>query len=81
MSVSFGCKCKERLKPVEERNWVILQNHCRHSAFDGYKWAYSDYSTVHCLTCGTCGRTKAKYVDYLRDAVDEDFSQVAKGLK
>ncbi len=68
MAVSFGCKCEERKKPEDERNWVVYQRNCQHSAFNGYRWEYSDYSEVRCLTCRAIGRTKARYVDYLRDA-------------
>jgi hypothetical protein len=79
MSVSFNCgspdsflqrtmDCQERKKPVSERNWEILQYRCNHSAFNGYHYTPSDYSTVRCCSCGAVGRTKAKYVDSLREA-------------
>ncbi len=68
MSVSFGCRCAERHKPVGERNWVVRQRRCHHSAFAGYRRTPSEYSEVVCLSCGACGRTKAAYVDFLRDA-------------
>lgn len=65
MSVGFSCKCPERAKPVEQRNWVVTT----------YKWNYgrfvkaggepSDYSEVRCLSCSRIGRTKAKYVEKL----------------
>lgn len=79
MSVSFNCgspdsflqrtiDCQERKKPVRERNWQVLQRYCNHSAFNGYHWTASDYSTVRCCTCGAVGRTKANYVALLPDA-------------
>ena len=52
MAVSFGCRCEERSKPVRERNWVVVQLRCNHSAFSGYRMTPSDYSTVRCLRCG-----------------------------
>lgn len=71
MSASFGCKCGEHLKPVEQRNWEVLKYKCNHSAFNGYKYTPSDYSTVVCNSCRACGRTKAAYVDKLRIAAGE----------
>ena len=69
MSDSFNCKCAERRKPIEEREWEITQYMCNHSAFNGYHWTPSDYSTVVChgkledgTECPGCGRTKANYV-------------------
>lgn len=78
MSVSFNCgsssafmdqtkTCQERSRPVRERNWVVLQRLCNHSAFNGYHYTPSDYSTVRCMTCNAVGRTKADYVALLRD--------------
>lgn len=65
MSVSFSCDCGERKKPVQDRNWEVLDYKCHHSAFSGYHETTSDYSTVSCQICGACGRTKAAYVDEL----------------
>ena len=67
MSVSFSCHCEERKKPVKKRNWVVCQRHARCSAFDGYRVRSSDYSRVKCLSCGISGRTKARYVELLKD--------------
>ena len=72
MSVSFWCECLERQKPACDRNWVIVNYKCHFSAFSGYHCTASDYSTVKCLACGAVGRTKAKYVDKLRCATDEE---------
>lgn len=73
MSTSFGCRCPERVKPAGQRRWVVSQRECNHSAFNGYHWTPSNYSTVHCLECGAVGRTRAWYVLKLRDATNEDF--------
>lgn len=62
MAVSFYCKCEERKRPPEERDWVITQFRCNHSAFNGYHRTPSDYSTVACRRCGAVGRTNANYV-------------------
>jgi len=75
MAVSFSCKCSERKKPLKERNWFIIHRHHNHSAFEYPKNAahYSDYSTVWCKTCNALGRTKAEYVDELRDVKRNEF--------
>lgn len=70
MSQSFGCKCPERKRPVKERNWEVWKLYCRCSAFDGYSIKSSEFSTVHCLSCGKAGRTKAAYVALLKPASD-----------
>ena len=67
MAVSFGCKCDERAKPIRERNWRVIHRLCNYSAFSGYRWTPSDWSLIKCFTCGALGRTKAKYVERLRD--------------
>jgi hypothetical protein len=67
MAQSFNCKCGERSKPLEDRNWEVLKYKCHHSAFNGYRRTYSEYSTVICNQpgCPGLGRTKAAYVDEL----------------
>ena len=66
MSASFNCKCPERSKPIDERNWVVYQYKWNSGAFVAGNGEPSDYSTVCCLSCNGIGRTKAKYVDQLR---------------
>ena len=65
MSLSFGCHCEERKKPLNERDWTILQYKHHHSAFNGYRRTPSDYSSVTCNRCHAWGRTKAAWVDDL----------------
>lgn len=67
MSVSFSCHCQERNKPIDKRNWSVINRNYHCSAFNGYQKTYSDYSLVICDTCGAIGRTKAKYVKKLKD--------------
>lgn len=67
MSGGESCQCPERDKPVEERDWVVWQRKCNHSAFNGYKYTPSDWSSVACNQCRCSWRTKAKYVNKLRD--------------
>lgn len=73
MAVSFSCHCAERHKPVKERQWRVLQRMCNHSAFNGYHYTPSDYSSVICLACGSEGRTKAKYVSELSNATNAEL--------
>ena len=62
------CDCPERKKPnPRDRNWVVIDRYCNYSAFSGYHWTPSDYSALHCHTCGACWRTKADYVGLIRD--------------
>lgn len=67
MSGGSACQCAEAKKPVKERNWVVTQRKCNHSAFNGYHYTPSDYSSIKCLECGAIWRTKATYVSKLRD--------------
>jgi hypothetical protein len=67
MAVSFNCKCAERSKPIEQRRWVVIRRKCNYSAFNGYKYTPSAYSEIYCQACGGIGRTRAAYVDQLRD--------------
>jgi len=64
----MSCQCPERSKPVEQRAWVVTQRECNHSAFNGYHETPSDYSALRCLACGAVWRTKAKYVELVRNA-------------
>lgn len=60
--------CVERTKPLNARAWeVVRRNHTR-SAFNGYRWAHSDYSDLKCRTCRSYWRTKAKYVSQIKDS-------------
>jgi hypothetical protein len=47
---------------------MVTQRLCNHSAFNGYHYTPSDYSTVRCCQCGVHWRTKASYVRRLPDA-------------
>ena len=65
MSNPFSCQCKIKNK----RNWRVMHRNHNHSYFESPKGEehYSEYSTVFCLKCTGCGRTKAKYVKELED--------------
>ena len=67
MATPFGCKCPERRKPVKQRKWVVITRNCNYSAFNGYRRTFSEYSLVYCPECQALGRTKAAYVDQLKD--------------
>ena len=62
MSGGIACRCPERGKEVRDRNWVVLQRNCNHSAFSGYRRTPSRYSMVFCRSCTALWRTKALYV-------------------
>lgn len=65
MSASVPCSCKAAL--CAKDNWRVVQRNCNHSAFNGGHRTPSDYSEVRCLKCNGRWRTKASYVDKLRD--------------
>lgn len=68
MSGGVFCRCDQRKVPLRQRRWRVGQRRCNHSAFNGYRYTPSDYSSVHCLECGGWWRTKAAYVALLKDA-------------
>lgn len=65
MSCGYACNCHEKKRALEQRNWGVSDYKCNHSAFAGYQCTASDYSQVHCLSCGRTWRSKGKYVDQL----------------
>lgn len=67
MSGGTSCQCAQRKLPAGERRWVVVQRHCNHSAFNGYRQTYSDWSCLRCRECGALWRTKASYVHSLAD--------------
>jgi hypothetical protein len=72
VSKGISCKCPEKQKPVEERDWAILQYKHNRSAFNGYEMTPSEYSSLHCNQCRASWRTKAEYVhrlDMSREAI------------
>lgn len=65
MASGYYCTCAEKTKPPKDRNWVIIQRNCNHSAFNGYHETASDYSEVQCRICLCSWRTKGAYTDVL----------------
>ena len=63
MSMGNSCICKRKRGDID--GLVCTQYKCNHSAFNGYHYTPSDYSTVYCKRCGAVWRTKAKFVDQL----------------
>jgi hypothetical protein len=56
-----GCDCKP-----ESGNLRVMHRQHNHSAFNGYHWTPSDYSTVACTVHHRVWRTKAGYVNILK---------------
>lgn len=65
MSGGDSCQCEERQKPMAQRAWFVVDYKCNYSAFNGYKYTNSDYSSVCCHACRRTWRTKAGYVEDL----------------
>jgi hypothetical protein len=62
--------------PLHDSSYLkVIQRKCNHSAFNGYRYTPSDYSSVQCFApgCTFSIRTKARYVDDLPDATDADM--------
>lgn len=73
MSGGQTCGCAEKREPLTApegsnrpaRLWRVVQHRCNHSAFNGYHYTPSKYSSITCLRCGRHWRTKASYADRL----------------
>ena len=66
MSKGIFCRCEERSKKLKDREWYITKYKHHNSAFSGYHYTYSDYSSIICKKCNSTWRTKANYVSGLR---------------
>lgn len=62
MSGGLVCRCPERQKPITERAWEVTVYKGNYSAFNGYRFTFSEYSEVVCNICLRRWRTKARYV-------------------
>lgn len=76
MSGGAVCRCREAGRPVSERRWRVALRHGSASAFNGYRWAPSDFSEVRCLWCCAIWRTRAAYVECLPDWDDDEAWRV-----
>lgn len=76
MSKSFGCSCKKK----NRINYGVLERNCNYSAFESPKYAkhYSEYSQVVCIKCKQMGRTKAKYVETLKDISHAEWDKIIR---
>lgn len=72
MSQGTACHVREHR---EQGRWVVLQRHCNRSAFNGWRETWSHYSEIRCLECGAIWRTRAPYVELLKDATIEERLQ------
>ena len=46
----------------------VVTRYGNYSAFNGYRFTSSDYSSCRCEVCGTYWRTNAAYVEVVPDA-------------
>lgn len=72
------CKCNKE-------NWRVIDRKCNYSAFNGYRKTESEYSLIRCNNCKSRWRTKAKYVEKLKDLKEElspeEIDKVLKKIK
>jgi len=68
--VSGGLACKDQ---QHRSKWQVLDRQCNHSAFNGYHYTPSNYSSVICTEpgCGKVWRTRSNYVHTLQDYKEE----------
>jgi len=68
MSVHIKCSCGR--KRGDYSDLVVTRRNCNYSAFNGYHYTPSDYSSVCCTRPGCRGfwRSKGLYVDMVPDA-------------
>jgi hypothetical protein len=71
MSGGKACRC-------DNPQWRVIQRHCNHSAFSGYHYTPSAYSSVFCMSCDAHWRTKADYVARLPDATNQDLLRIGE---
>ena len=57
MAHGYACRNNEH-RPT----WRVLQRNGNRSAFNGYRWTPSAYSSVRCQVCRAVWRTRAAYV-------------------
>lgn len=82
MSGGLACRCFETVEPLTmapgsnrpARLWRVIQRQRNFSAFNGYRYTPSAYSSLTCLRCGACWRSRAAFISELPDiAAEEKF--------
>lgn len=63
----YACTCPQSHKPVEARAWFVVNRKSNRSTFTGGRRVASAYSEVRCGECCAVWRTKAAYVDKLKN--------------
>jgi len=64
------CECPNKLKNKPHPRWLVVKRKWNDSTFIPNGGKPSDYSTVTCVDCNAVWRTKALYVDKLKDKPD-----------
>lgn len=67
MSGGACCKCPSVTDEYRRQHWRVWQRRCNYSAFNSHRYTPSAWSLVCCLICSALWRTKARYVDQLKD--------------
>lgn len=67
------CRCPERQKPIEQRDWHVLDRGMGELGYNGRGYVLSEMCAVDCWACGASWYTRAKYVMWLRDFDVDEF--------
>lgn len=71
------CQCVGSTKEVR-KNWFIIKFRMAKSAFGRNVWVFSESSEICCANCGAFWRTKAKYVNELKNKPFEEVYEEYK---
>lgn len=80
MSQGEACRCSEKNQLLTKRRWLVYARNGNASAFNGGRWQFSRYSGVRCFVCGAVWRTRADYVDKLKDQPPEWRGKTAREM-
>lgn len=71
MSGGTACRC-------DNPRWKVLQRRHNNSAFNGYHYTPSQYSSIFCMSCNAHWRSKGDYIDRLPDASNQDLLRIGE---
>lgn len=79
MGKGVFCDCDDK-KEAKANSWGVIDYKCNYSTFNGRRQTYSEYSQVACIECQHTWRTKAGYVEGLKQLIVVAFKWEFKSL-